>query len=83
MDHSTEENDEELLITLKDHDFDISRTKTRFYMLFLACLLCIGSYFVYDNPAALETQLQKSNKNTELLIGNVKFNMLYSVLFFT
>lgn len=37
---------------------DPASTSTRFYMLFLACMLCIGSYFAYDNPAALETQLK-------------------------
>ena len=37
---------------------DLRHTPLRFYMLFLACLLCIGSYFVYDNPAALEKELE-------------------------
>ena len=37
---------------------DPSTTPVRFYMLFLACMLCIGSYFAYDNPAALETQIK-------------------------
>ena len=38
--------------------YDISRTNARFYMVFLSCLLCLGSYFVYDNPAALETHIE-------------------------
>ena len=37
---------------------DLTATKTRFYMLFLACFLCIGSYYVYDTPAALEPELE-------------------------
>jgi len=37
---------------------DLTKTNTRFYALFLLCLLCFGSYFVYDNPAALETKLK-------------------------
>ena len=38
---------------------DPRTTNLRFYMLFLACLLCFGSYFAYDIPAALETQLEE------------------------
>ena len=37
---------------------DISKTNIRFYMLFLACLITLGDYFIYDNPAALETQVK-------------------------
>ena len=53
----------------KDHDdvekldtddgkVDISKTNVRYYMLFLACFLCFGNYFIYDNPAALQPQLE-------------------------
>ena len=37
---------------------DISKTRIRYYMLFLACFLCFGNYFIYDNPSALQTQLE-------------------------
>lgn len=37
---------------------DISKTRVRYYMLFLACFLCFGNYFIYDNPSALQTQLE-------------------------
>lgn len=36
---------------------DISRSRLRFLMLGFACMLCFGSYFIYDNPSALQTQL--------------------------
>jgi hypothetical protein len=41
-----------------DGKYDISKTKTRYVMLFLACFLCFGNYFIYDNPSALETQIE-------------------------
>lgn len=44
----------------KDKD-DISKTNVRYYMLFLACFLCFGNYFIYDNPSALQTQLEDVN----------------------
>ena len=37
---------------------DLTATNTRFYMLFLACFLCIGSYYIYDTPASLEPELE-------------------------
>lgn len=37
---------------------DPARSTKRFIFLALSCLLCIGSYYAYDNPAALETQLE-------------------------
>ena len=57
---------------------DLKSTKVRFYMLFLAGLLCIGNYFVYDNPAALEGDLESVTLTQQLNIGTVEFNMLYS-----
>lgn len=38
---------------------DISKTKFRYLILLLACFLCFGSYFIYDNPSALQAQLQE------------------------
>ena len=37
---------------------DPADTNKRFIFLALACLLCIGSYYVYDNPAALEVRIE-------------------------
>jgi hypothetical protein len=37
---------------------DMSVTNTRYYMLLFSCLLCIGSYFVYNSPETLESQLK-------------------------
>jgi hypothetical protein len=37
---------------------DPRHTNTRFFLLFLSCFICIGSYFIYDNPAALEVPLR-------------------------
>lgn len=28
------------------------------WVLFLLCLMTFGSFFIYDNPAALQTQLE-------------------------
>lgn len=49
--------DEELNELLPNPVTDPRHTNTRFSFLFLACFICIGSYFIYDNPAALESQL--------------------------
>ena len=38
---------------------DISKTNIRYFMLFLACFLCVGSYFTYDSPSALGSELKK------------------------
>lgn len=32
-------------------------TNMRFFFLFLACFICVGSYFAYNNPAALQVPL--------------------------
>lgn len=65
MDEKNECDTEIRLVT--DHEkpppIDPATTRKRFLMLFLSCLLCIGSYFAYDNPAALEVQL----KNVSLI----------------
>lgn len=36
---------------------DLRDTGIRYCVLALACMLCFGSYFVYDNPSALAPQL--------------------------
>ena len=38
---------------------DISKTNARFYMLFLACLICFGSYFAYDAPTSIQSELEE------------------------
>lgn len=40
------------------HFEDISKTSTRFYMLFLACFLCFGYYLAYDSPTAIQKELE-------------------------
>lgn len=37
---------------------DFSQIHSRFTLLFFACVLCMGSYYIYDIPAALEIQLK-------------------------
>lgn len=37
---------------------DPNTTYKRYILLILSCGLCIGSYFVYNTPAALEVQLK-------------------------
>lgn len=37
---------------------DLTKTRLRFVILALTSLMSFGSYFVYDNPSALQTQLQ-------------------------
>lgn len=37
--------------------YDISKKKVRFVVLGLSSFLCFGSYFIYDNPSALQVQL--------------------------
>lgn len=37
---------------------DPTKTRLRYLVLSLASAVCFGSYFVYDNPSALQTQLQ-------------------------
>ncbi|KAF9332347.1 hypothetical protein BG006_004770 [Podila minutissima] len=38
---------------------DSSHNARRWFILSLSCLLLFGNYFAYDNPAALNTQLQE------------------------
>lgn len=39
---------------------DIRKTKLRWLFLVLACSFLMGSYFCYDNPGPLKTQLEKT-----------------------
>lgn len=36
---------------------DISKTNIRYLMLFFACFLCFGNYYIYDNPSALQPEI--------------------------
>ena len=47
-----------LLSANKPTGKDLTQTKWRYVSLVLASFMCFGSYFVYDNPAALQTQLE-------------------------
>lgn len=57
---------------------DPASTNQRFYMLFLACMLNLGSYFSYDLPAALETQIIDVITTQQMNISIVQYNMFYS-----
>ena len=60
--HEIDNSESDQLIPKSEKKIDLSKSNARFYMLFLSCLLCIGSYFAYDSPTALETQLKKVRK---------------------
>ncbi|KAN0039006.1 hypothetical protein ACTA71_001200 [Dictyostelium dimigraforme] len=49
----------------------------RYFGLLFICLITLGSYYIYDIPAALQTDLETLYK-----INNVKWNLLYSVYSF-
>lgn len=55
-------------------------TNMRYVALALACCLLVGSYYSYDNPSALESQLTDPNGKFDLT--NVNYNLLYSVYSF-
>ncbi|KAK5578977.1 hypothetical protein RB653_008653 [Dictyostelium firmibasis] len=49
----------------------------RYFGLFFICLITLGSYYIYDIPAALQTGIESLYK-----IHNVEWNLLYSVYSF-
>jgi len=52
----------------------------RWLILFLSCLLMSGSYYCYDNPAALINQLQSRFRGTVVAANfDYDFQLLYSV----
>lgn len=67
---------------LSKEDKDPKDTKVRYIVLGLACMLCFGSYFVYDNPSALAPQLMDVTLTQTYDINSLEFNMLYSVYSF-
>jgi len=52
-------------------------TKWRWLTLALSSVALVGSYFCYDNPEALQTQIQD-----KLDLNSFKYNLLYSVYSF-
>jgi len=50
------------------------KTNTRWCMLFMACRFLLGSYFCYDNPGPLETQLEE-----DFHIDSTQYSLLYTV----
>ena len=50
------------------------KKKYRWLMLILCCVFVIGNYFCYDNPAAVESQLEKVLK-----ISTSEYGLLYTV----
>jgi hypothetical protein len=50
------------------------RIKWRWYSLVLISIFIIGGYFCYDNPAELESAIEK-----EYNIGSLTYSYLYSV----
>uniref|UniRef100_A0A2K6UCX5 Lysosomal dipeptide transporter MFSD1 n=1 Tax=Saimiri boliviensis boliviensis TaxID=39432 RepID=A0A2K6UCX5_SAIBB len=52
---------------------DPSRLAHRLLVLLLMCFLGFGSYFCYDNPAALQTQIKR-----DMQVNTTKFMLLYA-----
>jgi hypothetical protein len=50
----------------------------RWAILVLTCLIMIGNYYSYDNPAALKTQIKDYMGDDDNFEFN--YNMLYTVL---
>ena len=58
---------------------DKSQMRVRYFVLFLTCVLMIGNYFCFDNPAALKTSLQARFHTVPKETFEFYFNMLYSI----
>ena len=54
--------------------FDMRKTYVRWIMLGLACCFLLGSYFCYDNPGPLETQLER-----DFHMNSASYALLYTV----
>ena len=55
--------DPSITLPLIDLEPSYRRTNMRWVGLLLACMIMTGSYFCYDNPQALQTQLKKAPYN--------------------
>ncbi|OMJ75613.1 hypothetical protein SteCoe_25203 [Stentor coeruleus] len=53
---------------------NLKRSNIRYLALVLACLLTVGNFFVYDNPAVLQSKLE-----SRLDISALEYNLFYSV----
>jgi len=62
--------------------FDKTASPLRWAVLVLACLSMFGSYYVYDNPTALQNQFQSSNYTGSLDLSDLQYSLLYSVYSF-
>ena len=66
-----------------------ARRSHRFIFLVLICFLSFGSYFVYDNPAALQSQFEQVkshrlvflafNAVQDLNLSTARFMLMYAV----
>ena len=54
-----------------------SQLKSRWLVLFFLCIAMVGSYYSYDNPAALKTQIE--DKMDDPNDYETMFNLLYTV----
>lgn len=54
--------------------YNMRKTSVRWFMLVLTCCFVLGSYFCYDNPGPLETQLEH-----DLNLDSAHFSLLYTV----
>ena len=84
--YSSEEDSEKLsdrlIWTMDDVEINnwassFRKTKWRWFALFLACFIVLGSYFCYDNPNALSKELKQ--KVTHDGSNEIKYNQLYSI----
>jgi len=60
-----------------DHEKSLRTSWVRWLTLFLACMLNFGNYFCYDNPQALEDDLE-----TRIPLTTFDYDLLYSVYSF-
>ncbi len=60
-----------------DQDKSLRTSWVRWLTLFLACMLNFGNYFCYDNPQALEDDLEK-----RIPLTTFDYDILYSVYSF-
>ncbi|CEG42787.1 major facilitator superfamily [Plasmopara halstedii] len=58
---------------------DKSELHVRWLVLFLSCLLMIGNYYCFDNPAALKIQLQQHFSYIHKDRYEFLFNLLYTL----
>jgi len=54
-----------------------SKSPWRWIVLVLACLMLLGSYYCFDTPSALKTQIQSYMGNPANY--EFKFNLLYTL----